>query len=47
MPQDTLKLAIEDLPLLDDEPALFDASLDPASIQISTDHIIISLIYYP
>lgn len=46
MPRDTIAIAIEDLPLLEGEAALFDASLDPASLQISTDHIVISIIYF-
>jgi hypothetical protein len=47
MQHDRMTLTIADLPLLDEEAALFDASLDPASLQISTDHIIISLVFNP
>jgi hypothetical protein len=40
-------IAIEDLPLLDSEAALFDAAIDPAKIQMPSDHIIISIITNP
>jgi hypothetical protein len=40
-------IAIEDLPLLDGEAALFDAAIDPTAMQLVSDHIIISIITNP
>jgi hypothetical protein len=47
MPVTTASFDIADLPELDDEAALFDASLDPTCLQIVADHIVISLISHP
>jgi hypothetical protein len=47
MPNNNPRLPIEDICLLDDEPALFDAGLDPYALQIAADQIIISLIVNP
>ena len=40
-------IAIEDLPTLDGEAALFDAALDASDTATATDHVIISLIINP
>lgn len=47
MPANTHRLPIEDIALLDDEPALFDAGLDPNTLQVAVDQIIISLVINP
>lgn len=39
-----LSIAIEDLPLLEGEAALFDAAIDSTSMQLVSDHIVISII---
>jgi hypothetical protein len=47
MPNTDFRLPIDEICLLDDEPALFDAGLDPYALQIAADQIIISLIINP
>jgi len=44
MPQHTLRIAIEDLPALEGEAALFDAGMDPSELPTANDQVIISLI---
>jgi|GEM_PF-3226826 len=44
MPKAATSIAIEDLPLLDGEAALFDAAIDSTNMQLVNDHIIISII---
>jgi hypothetical protein len=39
-------IAINDLPELDGEAALFDARIDPADLPCGDDHVIISVIIY-
>ena len=47
MPQHTLRIAIEDLPALEGEAALFDAGMDPSELPTANDQVIISLILRP
>lgn len=47
MPITCTKLPIEEIALLDDEPALFDAGSDPYALQIAMDQIIVSLVVNP
>lgn len=44
MPKHLNNIAIADLPLLEGEAALFDAAIDPTSMRLVSDHIIISII---
>ncbi len=42
-----MTIAIDELPCLQDEAALFDAAIDPANMDMSIDPIVIILITNP
>lgn len=42
-----MTIAIDELPYLPDETALFDAAIDPANMDMSIDPILIALITRP
>jgi hypothetical protein len=47
MRQNPIAFAIEELPDLESEAALFDARIDPTEMAGADEHVIISLILYP